>query len=513
MTTPFQSSAFGNLTPEQQARLLEAISLQRLNTPTVQPVRDTLSPARPVLRDRLYNLGVDAFGSDSTGRRRAGSMMDALEVTDPGFMLASDAARDFDLGDTFGGTANTVLAGIGLVPGASALKKPIQNVAKKRKMRAVRGSQRQKFPGIYKDPEQLVQEANDMVAPESGAMKKLFGVDRQDLYDIGSVRPGNQPVQLPGLPKNPKGTAHGKNVTESRNTQRLIDLLDANRGTPLEQGMTGWYVMDPVYQRLEQLVGPKEAAAQYNRLNTFVGLQSPQSDVVTEIKRGTAANWLNNAGRFDDFMNYGGVAEPARKGISNYPTDMMKIPGHTGHRTSAGVPTRKFVETGSANQSSPKVPAYIQASSVPEVGFQTSFPVGDAHFSRGIGLTDVRPERKSDMYGSWSMPEAAELAPWFRDQVARQAGYEAVPAQANLWGLFGPQTGVKTGLGAPKLEILSDLIMDTSKRLNVSPEEARDLVLQGKTHAGFALPEALAGLAAGSFGAAGAYGAYKNRER
>lgn len=126
MTTPFQSSAFGNLTPEQQARLLEAISLQRLNTPTVQPVRDTLSPARPVLRDRLYNLGVDAFGSDSTGRRRAGSMMDALEVTDPGFMLASDAAAQFDQGDIFGGSANTALAGLGLFPMMRGIKPAIK---------------------------------------------------------------------------------------------------------------------------------------------------------------------------------------------------------------------------------------------------------------------------------------------------------------------------------------------------------------------------------------------------
>lgn len=124
MTTPFQSSAFGALTPEQRARLLEAISPQRYQVPEVQPIRNILEPARPVLRDRLYNLGVDAFGSDSLGRRRAGSMMDALEVTDPGFMLASDAARDFDQNDVFGGTANTLLAGMGVVPMMRGVIKP-----------------------------------------------------------------------------------------------------------------------------------------------------------------------------------------------------------------------------------------------------------------------------------------------------------------------------------------------------------------------------------------------------
>lgn len=124
MTTPFQSSAFGALTPEQQARLLEAVSLQRLNEPTVQPIKNILEPIRPTLSDRLYNLSVDAFGSDPQGRRRAGMMMDTADVVDPGFMLASEAARDFSQNDVFGGTANTILAGVGLVPGMRGVVKP-----------------------------------------------------------------------------------------------------------------------------------------------------------------------------------------------------------------------------------------------------------------------------------------------------------------------------------------------------------------------------------------------------
>jgi hypothetical protein len=506
-------NAIENLTPAQRQEFLAAIAPQRPGESFRVPgiPEQAMTPVSPNLRDRVQMFASDAFGSDPVGRRRQGTLMDAADLLDPGFMLAGDARRAFGQGDTIGGVVQGGLSALGVIPGVGPIAKGAGKAA--RKMRSVRGSQRQKFPGIYKEPGQLVEEANAMVAPESGAMQRLFGADRQDLYDIASTRAGNQPVQLGGMPKNPKGTAHAGNVTESRNTRRLVNALEANRGTPLEQGMTGWYVMDPAYQRLVELVGPEQAAIEYHRLNTFMGLQSPQSDVLTEIKRGTAANWLNKSGRFDDFMNYGGIAASARKGMPGYPEDMLPVPGHTGHRTSAGVPTRKFVETGSANQTSPKVPAYIQASSVPEIGFQTTMPVGDAHFSRGIGLTDVRPEKKTDMYSSWSMPEAVELAPWFRESVANPAGYEAVSGQANLWGLLGPQTGVDTAIGAPKLELLSQLIMDTSKRLKVSPEEARDLVLLGKTHAGFALPGALGALGVGAFGAAGASQAYQNRER
>lgn len=75
------------------------------------------------------------------------------------------------------------------------------------------------------------------------------------------------------------------------------------------------------------------------------------------------------------------------------------------------------------------------------------------------------------------------LAPWFRDRVAAPSGLEAVPAQALMWGAFSPQTGVKSAIGAPKLEILSTQIGKLATRLGISPEHARDLVVAGKAGA------------------------------
>jgi len=60
---------------------------------------------------------------------------------------------------------------------------------------------------------------------------------------------------------------------------------------------------------------------------------------------------------------------------------------------------------------------------------------------------------------------------------------QRVPAQARLWTALGPQTGVESALGAPKLEILTQQIMEASRRLRISPEQARDLVLSGKAGA------------------------------
>jgi hypothetical protein len=82
------------------------------------------------------------------------------------------------------------------------------------------------------------------------------------------------------------------------------------------------------------------------------------------------------------------------------------------------------------------------------------------------------------------MPEAMQLAPWWRDDVAGQVGLESVPAQALAWGLFGPQTGVETKIAAPKLEILADMIAERARDRGISIEQARDEILMGQDYVG-----------------------------
>lgn len=340
---------------------------------------------------------------------------------------------------------------------------------------------RNAFPGIYKRPDVIAQEAAARVAPESPALKQLFGVTRDDLFEMGKGRVGNMPGVLPGMAANPKGSAAATNIMNPRNEQRLLDVLgEAEKYPELVKGMDPWYIMDPVYKRMEELMGPEKAKAAFQRFNTLTGMASPGSDVLTEMNRGTAANYLAQQNRFGDFLKYAG--KPASARGADFPEDLRSVMGHPYHMTAQGTPMKKYLESGEIQMKSPKVPAYIQASSVPEVGFQTNLPVGDAHWSRAVGLADTRGGQSFG--ASVSNPEMAQLAPWWREKIAGQVGIESVPAQARAWGAFSPQTGVESPIGAPKIELLSMKIMEAAKRLGISPEQARDMILKGEAYAG-----------------------------
>ncbi len=334
---------------------------------------------------------------------------------------------------------------------------------------------RMMFPGVYRNPRIIAEEAAARVGPEDPAMKRLWGVTRGDLREMAQGRVGNEDPRL-HLVKNPRGALSAQNIQTPQNTQRLIDILEEGGKHEGLRTADAWYIMDPVYRRMAELHGP-EAAERYRRFNTMTGMASPGSDVTTEIARGTAAHWLNQQGRFKDFQNYAGIPEEMR-GRVKFPADMRRIPGHPYHRTSQSDPMEKYLAAGEIQSKAPKVPLYVHASGVPETGFQTRGPVGDAHFSRGVGLSDTR-KGPTDVQGSFSTSEYQTLQPWWQHEVAGAAGLESVPAQARLWTVLGPQTGVESALGATKLELLSQQIMEASRRLRISPERARDMILSG----------------------------------
>ena len=79
------------------------------------------------------------------------------------------------------------------------------------------------------------------------------------------------------------------------------------------------------------------------------------------------------------------------------------------------------------------------------------------------------------------------MAPVSRED--RQAGRGGGGAGAGAdVGLFSPQTGVDTPIGAPKLELLSQRIWERAQQLGVDPKKLRDDVLSGKAHASWLLP-------------------------
>jgi hypothetical protein len=339
---------------------------------------------------------------------------------------------------------------------------------------------RNQFPGVYKRPDVIAQEASARVAPEDPMLKRLFGVTRDDLFEM-SQRQGNVPGIIPGASKNPKGSAAAEAVMNPRNTQRLVDVLgEVKTNAPeLYRGMHAWYTMDPQYHRMVELMGEEKAKQMYHRLNTFGGIESPNLPVPVEFNRASAANWLAEQGRMPDWIKYGGLRD--KHLVEGIPSDIVGVPGRVGHQR-ASESQRKFMDTGFHGMDSPKAPPYIQASSVPELGFQTDLPVGDAHWSRFIGLPDVRTSK--EVSASVSTPELQQLAPWWKNDVAGAVDLESVPAQAIVWGAGSPQTGVKTAIGAGKLELQAIQMAEAAKRLGVSPETARDMILMGEQRAG-----------------------------
>lgn len=356
------------------------------------------------------------------------------------------------------------------------------------KLQTVKDPQRMAFPGIYGNPKEIAAKAASRVAPEDPALKQLFGVTRGDLYEMNQGRKGNLPGTLPGAAAKPRGSAAAARVMTKENEQRLVDTLgEAQKHESLRHGMEPWYITDPAFQRMVHLIGFDNAVREYDKMNHLIGMASPASEVMTEIPRGTAAYALNTQGRFGDFLKYAG--KPEGKRTRRFPADIRNVPGHAYHKTAQAGPMSKYLESGEMTMKTPKVPLYIQASGVPETGFQTATPVGDAHWSRAVGLADTRNWKtvkgKQAIPGaSVTNPEMAMLSPWWRSQIANKVGLEPVPAQGLTWGTFAPQTGVDTPIGAGKLELLAKNIMMTARRLNVSPEVARDMVLMGKTYAG-----------------------------
>jgi len=157
---------------------------------------------------------------------------------------------------------------------------------------------------------------------------------------------------------------------------------------------------------------------------------------------------------------------------------MRHVMGHPYHLTSHGVPMSKYLETGELDMGSAKVPTYIAASGTPETGFQTTMPVADAHFTRLTGLSDTRGGTRENRGSAMKLSEYKHLGPWFKGRVSDKTGIEAVPAQALVWGAGSRATGVTSPIGSSKLEMLSDYIVEVARRHGISPERARDLILQ-----------------------------------
>lgn len=347
------------------------------------------------------------------------------------------------------------------------------------------------FPGIYKDPRDIVGDARGRLLPDLGEespMFKLFGHTRQSLdelsqgnRDLDSFAPRGVGVEHPWTaPAGARGAGTSEQVLTRRNAGRINDVLDLALQDPELRATRSWYEMSPLWDRASELGVGDTGPFSKRAFNTRLGVMSPASDPTTEIERGVLANYLAHEGRTDDFVRFGGVPEHLRgEPGTDFPADMAGMKSHAYHNTAHTPNLLDFESTGRLWSPKHKVPTYVAATD--PIFPYSERPVADAHFTRFMGYPDVRTgNAQGSLRKELSGPEYGDMFPWWKSKVADELDLRPRDAQALMWNVGGPQTGVRY-IGPSKLEMISNFMNDAATRLGVSPEDARDLILSGRS--------------------------------
>jgi len=348
------------------------------------------------------------------------------------------------------------------------------------KMQTVKDPVRMAYPGIYKSPQQIVEEAKLRYDKgDEDAMWRLFGVNRGDLDDISQARDHSKLLLVPHAYYPPPGATGSKNsekVLTQRNANRIVDIAGEALSDPELKLTRSWYEMGPMWERMNQL---GTDPAYQSLFNKRVALHSAGASPLNEINRGTAANWLLQQGRGEDYIDLAGVPEAKRASMRNYPADMLQIPGHAYHSTAHSKPLINLEASHQLFSDRHKVPTYAQATD--PILADPRRPIADAHLARGTGYSDVRTGGTDQLFKELTTSEYGDFVPWWQ-KISEQVDEQPRDLQAMIWNALGPQTGVRI-IGPGKLEIMSGQMMRAADRLGVSPETARDLVLTGQAGA------------------------------
>ena len=337
------------------------------------------------------------------------------------------------------------------------------------------------YPGIYQDPARIAQEAADLVArkaPDQGResnLFKVFGVQRQDLPDIArDTRQGLVPPMT--APLRASGSAVTEQIMTPRNKQHYMDVASEALQHESLVPSKSWYEMSPVWDA-GRMAGADEH--DLKRLNTVMGMFSPNAEVSSEIARGIPAYYYLKQGRADDFAKHVGTVPHLRD--DSYLREMQSIPGHVRHSAHTA-PYLRYAETGNPgyNKDTVKVPHYIAATD-PLSPFSNHF-VADAHNARGLGYPDVRKMKTpQDVVANLSSSEFWDALPHMQ-KMARELDMTPTELQALNWNAFGPQTEVAR-IGVPKAEMIADHIARRAADTGRPLEEMRDMILRGEAHA------------------------------
>jgi hypothetical protein len=340
----------------------------------------------------------------------------------------------------------------------------------------VKDAKQSKFPGIYDDPKEIMERLGPG-QPESPHLKEIFGKSREDLHDDAVARGDVEPkTPIPGIAPKGKGSAHANDVTTPENAERIRNIINSYKEHDPSgyHGMVGWYEMGAMHDSIKKILGGNEKLADkvYHNLNSFTSYASPMSSVGPEITRGTAAATMAAEGNFKKFAEQGGLPQDKAPSALKAKNFELGNEGHAMHSNAHAGAMSRFNDTGQ-EANAVKTGTYRRSGDAPARGnsdYQNTVPVGDSHWSRGVGLADVRASKAFE--GSAEGPEMKVLAPWYHDEVARHpdVNLPSTSAQAVQWGALSKETGVNSPIGAPKLEIWADKIAEAAKREGIAPK-------------------------------------------
>jgi hypothetical protein len=361
------------------------------------------------------------------------------------------------------------------------IKLPYLSPEVNKRLQTVDDPARVMFPGIYKDVPDLLTDARARWLPdpgESGPMYELFGHTRGSLDDLAQENRFLQSIGPPEPPWSPparaRGAATSEQVLTDRNARRIQNVIGEALEDPQLRTTRAWYELSPMYDWMTKHgLGPEVQRG----LNTRMGVMSPGSNPVTEINRGFHAHYLAPQQRWEDLAQYGAL--PVKGRPDHFPEDLMGLTPHPYMNTAAMPNLRSFETTGELSSAKHKVPTYVMASD--PVWANATRPVADAHFTRFLGYPDVRGSgQTAGLRKELSGSEYGDLLPWWTKKIAKPLGIDERDAQALMWNVGGPQTGVSY-IGQPKLEMISNYLGAAAKRLGLPLDEAAYEVLSGRS--------------------------------
>jgi len=353
-----------------------------------------------------------------------------------------------------------------------------------RNKQTVTNPKRNAYPGIYDDPRNILERSGGAMAEVNPLMEELFGVTRKDLDDATRAMEPQFTHQQP-LPvkQTDRGAPYREQIENKANTSRIRDVLSLAKDDPRLEGSYGWYQMDPLRQAFIDEAGVVDGMRRFDDFLQRGSVLSAGTDVGTEIRRASLAGMLSEQGRINEFID-----SPLTSGVKvneAFPDifggDIKEAGkyGHIYHKTSHRPGLKRIEQDGKfyndkTARDAAKTPAYYNS----KTGDNLAFPTADAHFMRALGYPDARAG--GDFGRSVDSTEAGHVRDYFRNEVANPIGMEGSPAQALLWNAMAKETGVKSKLSKPYLELITDGIEREAKRLGIPNKQVLSDFIMGR---------------------------------